>query len=106
MDARFSHDKTACEISNPAIQSSINPCLKSLRYSENAEDAFQLVVAEEGYFQGAFPLGVAQEDLGPETLAQLVFQITDLRITGQSGGGFAGAAASAVLPFGNQPFGL
>src|ERR1035441_9408156 len=60
------------------------PTCRSVRlYTENLEYAFQFGIAEKGYLQRASAVGVAQMDLGPQTFAQLIFQVRDVGIPGQ-----------------------
>src|ERR1035438_7596965 len=68
-------------------------------YAEDLQNALEFGVAEKGYLQRASAVGVAQMDLGPQTFAQLIFQVRDVGIPGQwrNGPGPGGGAGLAGL---------
>ena len=76
--------------------------------AQDLQDAFEFGVAEEGYLQGAFALGVTQMDFGAQALAQLVLQVGDVGIPGQrrNGTGLGGGAGFAGLQVRDQRLGL
>src|ERR1039458_6396616 len=66
-------------------------------YTKDLEYPFQFRVAEKGYLQSASAVGVAQMDLGPQTFAQLILQVSDVGIPGQWRNG-PGPGNGASLP--------
>ena len=74
--------------------------------AEKLEDAFEFGVAEEGNFQRAFALGVAEMDFGAEPVAQTIFEAGDVRVLREREFGAGLFVRPVSLQLGDESFGL